>query len=86
MRSHLIADQHVDRAVNTVFDQQGRGAETALGAEMVGEHGLAGLEGKAGRAVQIAAQAGLADHPVAPADTGADQEFAALGQSNTCDE
>jgi hypothetical protein len=63
-----------------MVDQELRGAEARLLSQVIRDHGLGGLEGKARRAVQIGSRAGGTDHSWLPAHTRADDELVLGGQ------
>ena len=57
-----------------MFDKQFRSSEALFVFEMIGNHGLARLEGVASRRTQIGADGGFADYTFAPADARANEQ------------
>src|SRR6516225_3537648 len=61
-------------ATNSMFDEQFRSSEPLFVFEMIGNHGLARLEGIASRRTQIGADGGFANYTFAPADARANEQ------------
>src|SRR5919106_1283715 len=76
----LGLDDYVGRALDAVFPQQLRDAETLLLVQLVGDHRPPGLERIAGRGLDVGADPRLADHALAPADARAHQKALLVGQ------
>jgi hypothetical protein len=76
----LALDDDVDRALDAMLAQQLGDPEALLPVQVVGDHRLAGLQGIARGRGQVGADPRLADHALAPADSGANQKRLFLGQ------
>ncbi len=79
-RLALALEDHVHRPVNAMDQQQCRRAEPILVAEMVGDHGLTGLQREPGWRFQAGADDGMTDHTRTPADPGPHQECFLVGE------
>ena len=73
-RRAIALQNDVHCAADTMLNKQFRGSEPLLVFEMIGNYGLAGAQGKAGRRSQIGADGGMANDPFGPADTCANEE------------
>ena len=68
----LANDVHC--TTNSMFDEQFRSSEPLFVFEMIGNHGLARLQGIASRRTQIGADGGFANYTFAPADARANEQ------------
>jgi hypothetical protein len=59
---------------DSVFDKQFRSSKSFLIFEMIGNHGLAGVEGVASRRIQIGSDGRAANHAFAPTDARANKQ------------
>ncbi len=70
----IALQDHIHRAADAVLDQEFRRPEALLVFEMIGNHRLAGMQGKACRRCEIGADAGRPDNAFVPANTGPHQQ------------
>jgi hypothetical protein len=66
--SRVALQNDVHCTTDSMFDEQFWSSEPLFVFEMIGNHGLARLEGVAGRRTQISADGGSANYTFAPAD------------------
>lgn len=59
---------------DAVFDEQFRSSKSFFIFEMIGNHGLAGVEGVASRRIQIGSDCRAANHTFAPTDARANKQ------------
>jgi len=70
----IALQNDIHGAADSVFGKQFRGSKSFFIFEMIGNHGLTGVEGVASRRIQIGSDGRVANHTFAPANARANKQ------------